>query len=186
MTNLVENAGVKLVENLLTSKNKPYLSVLLYLASGIVECVGWISVVAPFNREIIFLNSVVWKRNLSDSEFIVQFAFWVTLLYWVFCCIRKCWIYLCTNEPSEKIRAIYMHLYTIDDLIDLVASVTALLLAITFFLQVYNTGIGFISLKSSIVYTWTVYRSLAFIYIRFKNHNLKIIDNTIKKHPGLG
>ena len=185
MANIVEAIGTKLVEELLNLKDKPYLSAWMYLTSGIIGSIGCFSIISPFSRSVTFLDAIVWKRNLSDSEFVVQFAFWMTVLCVVYSWIRKFWVCACTNKPSKEIRVIYMRLYAIDDLIDLVTAVASLLLVVSFFLQVYNTGTGFISIKAGVVYMWVAYKFLAFIYARFANHNLKIIDDVIKKYPDL-
>ena len=185
MANIVEAIGTKLVEELIKLKDKPYLSALLYLTSGIIGSIGCISIISPFSCSVNFLDSIAWKRNLSDSEFVVQFAFWMTILYCAYYCIRRCWAHACTNKPSKEIRVIYTRLYAIDDLIDLVTAAASLLLVVSFFLQVYNTGTGFISERAGVVYIWIAYKSLAFIYARFANHNLKIIDGVIKKYPDL-
>ena len=185
MANIVEAIGTKLVEEFIKLKEKPYLSALLYLTSGMIGGIGCFSIVLPFSCSATFLDSIVWKRNLSDSEFVVQFAFWMTILYFSYYCIRKCWVHACTNKPSKEIRVIYTRLYAIDDLIDLVTSMASLLFVVSFFLQVYNTGTGFISKKAGVVYIWIAYKSLAFIYARFANHNLKIIDGVIETYPDL-
>ena len=162
-------------------KERRYLSATCYILSGIIGLLCCISTIAPFSCSSDFVDSIVWKVNLSNNALVVYLPFISALAYLTGLLIRYCVLHLINVE--DKTRKLFVHLLTVIDMIDMFASIVSLLFIVSVFLQMYNTGEIFSSVISWINYSWIAFNFVTLIYVRYANKNAKIIDNAIKKFP---
>ena len=185
MSDVFVDICAKIVDGVFKAKNKPHVSTLTYILSGAIGILSGVSLVAPFHCSTSFLDAIAWDENLTDKSIVVQLAFIASLTYIVYVLIRSCLARLYQGAPATKFRRIYTFLYTVDDVIDLASAATSLLFMISVFLQIYNTGLLFVSRKSIAIYTWIAIRTISFVARRFAYQNAKIINNIIEKYPDL-
>lgn len=185
MSEVLVDICAKIVDGVFKTQNKPHVSTLIYILSGAIGAISGVSLIAPFHCSTGFLDAIAWDENLTDKSIIVQLAFMALLTYIAYVLIRSCLIHLYQVTPATKLRRIYVFLYTVDDVIDLASAVASLLFMISAFLQIYNTGLLFVSLRSIAIYTWIAIRTIYFVVKRFAYRNMKIINDIIKKYPDL-
>jgi len=181
MVDTLGNVITTLVDHLLNSKHKPYISVLLYLISGIIGGICVVSNYAPFSCSSEFIDNIILKESLSDSQLVVQFAIWMIIIQLIHSVIQS--ILLNIFEATTDNQKWFTHLFTIGDLIDLLCSIASLLFMATVFIQMYHTGSIYLSGNAKVIYIWVAYKFLAFIYARYANKNVEIIKNSINKYP---
>lgn len=185
MPDIVGDVCSKLLDRFFEAKHKPYISILLYVFSGIMVGICIVTLVVPFRCSTEFLDDIVWIANLSNESVIVRLTFGASLAYIVYCLIRKILVRVHQEAPGKTLKRIYTFLYTVDDIIDLLAAICTSLFAVSVFLQMYKTGILFVSTKAISVYIWIAARVLAFVARGFAYHNSKIIEGVIKNYPDL-
>ena len=171
--------------SILESKNRPSLSNLLYFVGGIMEIIILISVVAPFQISSDFLDNINWSNNFSASNILVKVAVGGAIIYiiiHIICVlIKKRFTY--TN--NLKFKRAWICVQTIDDTIDLIASVTSFIFIATIFIQQYKTGEILVSKMAQIIYFLIAVRFLFLIIFRFYLKNRNIVEQIIKQYPDL-
>ncbi len=175
----------KVLKTFFGEQHNKNVSAVIYLTSGLVGILAVLSLVMPFSCSADFLDSIVLKRNLSDSEFTLKFAFYTIIMCMVSGSARWVVIRKFTYESNKKIRHVYTHAYALDDIVDLTTAVASLLFIISVFLQIYHTGMPFVSMKAGAVYIWVLYKFLRLLYVFFANSTLKIIDKVCKDYPDM-
>jgi len=170
-----------LFDHLLNSKHKPYISVLLYLISGIIGGICVVSNYTPFYCSSEFIDNVILMECLSDSQLIVQFPIWMIIIQIIHSVLQS--ILLNVFEVTTDNQKWFTRLFTIGDLIDLLCSIASLLFMASVFIQMYHTGSIYLSCNAKVIYIWVAYKFLAFMYARYANKNIEIIKNSIKKYP---
>lgn len=175
----------KILKIFFDDEHKRSISAVIYFTAGIIGVIAVLSLVMPFSCSADFLDGIVLKRNLSNSEFTLKFAFYMILVCMASGFVRRLVIYGFTNATNKIIRHVYTHAYAIDDVIDLITAVASLLLIISVFLQIYHTGTLFVSVEASVVYFWVLYKFVRLVYVFFANQTLKVIDKVCKEYPDL-
>ena len=175
----------KILKIFFDDEHKKSISAVIYFTAGIIGILAVLSLVMPFSCSADFLDGIVLKRDLSNSEFTLKFAF-----YSIFVCMasglaRSVVVYGFTNASNKTIRHVYTHVYAIDDVIDLTTAFASLLFIISAFLQIYHTGVPFVSVEASAVYIWILYKFVRLVYVFFANQTLKVIDKVCKEYPDL-
>ena len=181
MTDVAAKVIDKVADSFFKEKQTPYLSVGCYLLAGAIGVLCCISQVAPFSCSSEFIDSIVWKGDLAQTDFVVIFPIITIALYIVCLGIRK--RMLRKFEITKENYKPFVHLIAVEDMLDLLAGIASLLFMISVFLQMYHTGIVFVSNVTLITYAWTAYKFLAFFYCRFANKNVQIINNALTKYP---
>lgn len=185
MSDIFGDVCSKILDRFFEAKHKPYISILFYVLSGIIVGLCVVTLVVPFRCSTEFLDGIVWVANLSNESMIVRLTFGISLAYIIYCLVRRILVRLHQEAPGKKLKRIYTFLYTVDDIIDLLAAICALLFAVSVFLQMYKTGKLFVSTKAIGIYIWIAIRVLAFVARGFAYHNSKIIEGVIKNYPDL-
>ena len=162
-------------------KERRYLSATCYILSGMIGLLCCISTIAPFSCSSDFVDSIVWKANLSNKDFVVYLPLTAALAYLTGLLIRYCVLH--SIDVEDKTRKLFVHLFTVVDMIDMLAAIASLLFIVSVFLQMYNTGELFSSAIARINYSWIAFNFVTLIYVRYANKNAKIIDTAIKKFP---
>ena len=162
-------------------KERRYFSATCYILSGIIGVLCYISTIASFSCSSDFVDSIVWKVNLSNNDLVVYLPIIAASAYLLGLIIRYCVLRLINVE--DKTRKFFVHLLTVVDMIDLLAAIGSLLFIVSVFLQMYNTGEIFSSAIAKVNYLWIAFNFVTLIYVRYANKNAKIIDNAIKKYP---
>ena len=160
----------KILKIFFDDEHKKSISAVIYFTAGIIGVIAVLSLVMPFSCSADFLDGIVLKRNLSNSEFTLKFAFYMILVCMASGFVRRLVIYGFTNATNKIIRHVYTHAYAIDDVIDL---------------QIYHTGTLFVSVEASVVYFWVLYKFVRLVYVFFANQTLKVIDKVCKEYPDL-
>lgn len=171
---------------LLKCKNKPALSVLLYIFSGMIGLLSIISLISPFHINVGFLDNIVWKDNIANDDLLIKITFQIVVICFIFKILGRTIINFYQKKTNMEVRIIYVRVYTIEDILDLLCSIFCLLLMLSVFIQIYNTRILFISWKACFVYIWILSKVFDFWYRRFEVVNLKIIDNVLRKYSDMG
>ena len=161
-------------------KERRYVSATCYILSGMIGLLCCISTIAPFSCSSDFVDSIVWKVNLSNNNFVVYLPTVAASAYLLGLVIRHCVLRLI--EVEDKTRKFFVHLLTVVDIIDLFAAIGSLLFIVSVFLQMYNTGEVFASTIAIINYSWIAFNFATLIYVKYANKNAKIIDNAIKNY----
>lgn len=185
MSDIFGDVCSKILDRFFEAKHKPYISILFYILSGIIVGLCAVTLVVPFRCSTEFLDGIVWTANLSNESAIVRLAFGTSLAYIAYCLIRTILVRVYQEAPGKQLKRICTFLYTVDDIIDLLAAICTFLFAVSVFLQMYKTGIQFVSTKAIGVYIWIAVRVLAFVARGFAYHNSKIIEGVIKNYPDL-
>lgn len=185
MLDIVGDVCSKMLDGFFELKHKPYASILLYVFSGIIVGLCVVTLIVPFHCSTEFLDSIVWTADLKNENIIVQLTFWISLVYIAYRLVRGTIVGVYQEAPGKKLKRIYTFLYTIDDILDLIAAICSALFATSVFLQMYKTGILFVSTKAIGIYIWIAIRALEFVVCRFAYHNSKIISGVIKDYPNL-
>ena len=185
MSDIVGGVCSKMLDGFFEAKHKPYTSILLYVFSGIMVGLCVVTLVVPFRCSSEFLDGIVWTANLSNESIVVRLTFGISLTYIVYGLVRGFLVRVYQEASGKKLKKIYTFLYTVDDLLDLIAAICSVLFAASVFLQMYKTGILFVSAKAIGIYIWITIRALEFAVRRFAYHNSKIISGAIKDYPDL-
>ena len=181
MLNFLGNVISTLLESLINNKHKPHISVLVYFVSGIIGSICIVSNYAPFCCNSDFIDGIVLKENLSDLQFVVQFAILMITVQMIYIAIQNI---LLTNIMVTRVNCkLFALLFTFGDLIDLLCSIASLLFILTVFIQMYHTGSVYLSSKAIVIYLWIAYKFFTFICARYTNKNIEIINNALKKFP---
>ena len=175
----------KLVDKFIEWEHKPCVSNIIYFIGGILGLLSIFSLISSFSISVNFLDKIILKLSLNDSSYAVQIPFVLTIIYLVVYITRKIIICVFQNESNKKLRAIYATMYTIDDVVDFFCSAFSLLFMFSVFIQIYNTGVLFVSYKAVAIYVLITIKTVAMLVVHFKVRNLKIIDGVIKKYPDL-
>lgn len=181
MADIAAKVIEKVANRFFEEKHAPYFTICCYLLAGAIGVLCCISQIAPFSCSSDFIDSIVWKGDLKQTDFVVIFPIIAIALYIVCLGIRI--HVLRTYEITKKNYKPFVHLIAVEDMLDLLAGVASLFFMISVFLQMYHTGSIFLSDVAVITYAWTAYKFLAFFYVRFANKNVEIINNTLTKHP---
>lgn len=171
--------------NLLGKEKRPFISTLIYLLCGLLGIVSLISIISPFHFNCSLIDGVEWNETLTDSAKIVSLTFAILIAYLIVYILRKTVVYAFKNIKNSQLRVIYSIAYTIDDIMELVAAIFALVFMISVFIQMYKTQTFFQSGKAYFIYVIIGIKCLDFIFNHFRAHNLKVIDNVIKQYPDL-
>ena len=172
--------ATKMIEFLFKGKNRPHISVLIYVFSCAIGVLSATSLITPFHCNADFLDVINWEQNLSDDSTVIQLASGTTLAYIVYCVIRKLFLYFYRMESDARFIQIYTILYTIDDILDLIAAASSFLFIVSVFLQIYNTGILFTSNSATVVYTWIAIRASVFVIRKIAHRNEKLVRDALK------
>lgn len=175
----------KEIVDFLKQKDRPSISNLLYTLCGAIGILCLLSLIAPFNISLNFIEKIGWEWNLNDKSLFVTITHYILLSHVVVLILRYLAVHIFKNKPNCTIRKIYTFAYSIDDTIELISAVFSLLFVIAVFLQIYNTGVLFISKKSILVYIIVTIKTFLFIFNCFKARNLKIINKVLEKYPDL-
>lgn len=173
----------KTIIELLDRKDRPSVSTLIYLFCGFIEILCFISCISPVHFSWSLIDKVKWDSNLKSNDMIVKITFWILILYFMMYIIREITVRVFEGESNSKLRIIYANIYTIDDIVELFASIISLVFMIAVFVQMYKTQNLFVSNKSCMIYAVIAIKSGGFIVGCFRRHNLKVIDKVIKKFP---
>ena len=183
--------GEKII-SILERENRPSLSNLLYFIGGLIEIIITISKVAPFRISSDFLDKINWANNFSTSNMLVRIAFWSAIAYiliHILCMyIKKLIKHLDekinhTNHTVLKLQKAWITIQTIDDTIDLIASVTSFIFIIIVFIQQYKTGKVLFSNGVQIIYFLIAIRFVFLIVIRFYIKNCNIVNKVAEQYP---
>lgn len=167
----------KAVDKFINDKHGTSISVLCYLLAGAIGIICGVSFVAPFYCRSEFLDSIIWRGNLENTDFVVIFSLVSIILYLICIGIRR-FVLRIVDVTMENYKLI-VHLITIEDMFDLLAGVASLLFLFSVFLQMYHTGNLFVSDLAVFIYLWTAYKFLAFFYDRFASKNMQNVNNLI-------
>ncbi len=183
MLDIVGDVCSKMLDGFFEVKHKPYVSILLYVFSGIMVGLCVVTLIVPFHCSAEFLDGIIWTTNLNNESIVVRLTFWISLAYIVYRLVREAIVSVYREAPRKKLKRIYIILHTIDDILDLIAAICSVLFATSVFLQMYKTGILFVSTNAIGIYIWITIRALEFVVRRFAYHNSKIISRVIKDYP---
>ena len=164
----------------LESKSSPSLSTLMYLISGFLLLICFITKITSFRMRISLVDNIEWKRNINNDDKIVEITFFIVLGYILFYIVRKKLVYIYQEETEIKLRSIYANIYTLDDIFDLICSLFVLVFMLSVFIQMYNTEIMFITFKACVIYVVVTFKVFLFILCRFKVRNIEVIDKALK------
>jgi len=179
MSEIVSKAMDKIIDEFFNEKQ--YASVTCYLFSGILGVLCIVSQIAPFVCSNSFLDGVILKGNLSDSDLVVSFPVVMILVYSLSILARHKLLRL--FEVTKKSRKPFVHLLTLVDMCDLFASLGSLLFMISTFIQMYKTGYILMTKTAFFIYGWISINFIALIYARYARINSRIIDNSLNRYP---
>lgn len=171
--------------SILERENRPSVSNLLYFIGGLMEIIILISMVSPFQIGSEFLDKINWTNSFSDSNKLAKVAFWGVIIYiiiHVLCILAKD---LFTYAKNSIFKQVWVYTQTVDDTIDLIASITSFIFIATVFIQQYKTGEILIGKEIQFVYFIIAFRFLNLIIYHFYHKNRNIVEGTIQKHPDL-
>lgn len=163
----------------LESKSRPSLSNLMYLISGSLLLICFVTKITSFRIGVSFIDNIEWKGNLNSDDKLVQITFLVVLGYILFHIVREKLVHIYQEETELKLRNIYVNIYTVGDILDLICSLIVLVFMLSVFIQMYNTEIMFISFKACSIYVVVIFKVFSFISFRFKVRNMEVIDKAL-------
>lgn len=160
-------------------EKRPSLSNIIYLLCGFIGMLCVFSLISPFHFSTAMLDEVSWTANLSNSDLIVQMSIGTLVLSFLVYIVKEVGVRIFQEKTDNKLRLIYATIYTIHDLVDLVGSIVLLFFITAVFIQVYKTRIMYVSFGACCIYVVIGFRTLKFLWYRFRAHNLKIIDRAL-------
>lgn len=175
----------KEIIDFLKQKDRPSISNLLYTLCGAIGILCILSLIAPFNISLNFIEKIAWEWNLNDKSLFVAITYYIVLTHVIVLILRYLAVHIFKNKPNGTIRKIYTFAYSIDDTIELISAVFSLFFVMAVFLQIYNEGGLFISKRSIFIYIVVTIKTFLFVFNCFKAHNLKIINKVLEKYPDL-
>lgn len=171
---------------LLKHKNRPALSILLYLFSGMLALLSGISLISPFHINVGFLDNIAWKGSIGNDDLSIMITFEIIVIYFVFKIFKIAIIRYYQEKANSELRMIYARVYTIEDILDLLCAILCLFFMLSVFIQIYYAKILFISYKACLVYVLILSKDLNFCYRHFHVKNLRIIDNALSEYNDMG
>lgn len=166
-------------------KDRCYVSTLAYIFCGILSFFSVASLILPFTINISFIDNIVWKTDLTNNSSLVNVALMFAIISTLSSIVRYCVIRKTDSLNNERYSNITAIFHTIEDIVDLFASLFSLLFMIAVFLQIYNSQLFFLSPKTYVIYPFIAYRVLDYLWDLFKTRNLTIIKKALEKYKEL-
>lgn len=174
------DAVLSFFEKWMDRKNRPYISVINYVVSGVLLVFTAFSLISPFKCSIKFLDNIDWTRDLSNDDPIIQVVFALSILYVIIYVIKRMLLWALSTTSTNVYNYTYAVLETLCDIVDLCCSFAHLALCLSVFLQMYNSNTFFFSHKAVFLYLWVGAKSIDFVWRRFYIRNATIINSVSK------
>ena len=166
-------------------KDRSYVSTLAYIFCGVLSFLAVASLISPFTINVSFIDDIVWKTDLTNNSPLVNVVLVLAITSTLSSIVRYCVIRKTDSLNNARYSNITAIFHTIEDIVDLFASLFSLLFMIAVFLQVYNRHFFFVSPKTYVIYPFIAYRVLDYLWYLFKTRNLNIIKKALEKYKEL-
>lgn len=169
---------LKEIFDIVEKKERPTLSKLIYLLTGMIMLTGIFLKIAPFKLSIPFLENLV--NHIKDNSAIVIILFWVWIIYIGSLVLRKVIIRCSSNVSDDDFGKTCIILYSICGVLDFITSVLSFAFIIFIAVQIYKTNIVLLTGKVIFIYVMIMLQCFDFIVFRIYNKNKKIVWNSLK------
>ena len=181
---MIKEMGKELID-WFKRKDRCYVSTLAYIFCGILSFFAVASLISPFSINVSFIDDITWKTNLTNNSPLVNVVLVLAITSTLSSIVRYCVIRKTDSLNNARYSNITAIFHTIEDIVDLFASLFSLLFMIAVFLQVYNRHLFFLSPKTYVIYPFIAYRVLDYLWYLFKTRNLNIIKKALEKYKEL-
>lgn len=170
---------------LLKEKDRAFIATLIYIVCAVLSLLSFVAIILPFSVNISFMDNVTWKNSLEAGRLLLHITFAVCLINTVVCIVRWAIIKNLYNSSNQSFRRICGALYTIEDIVELISSLFALMFVLSVFVQIHKTLPPFLSAESVVIYLFVGWKFLSYLWNVFKSRNLKIIDEVLQRYKDL-
>jgi len=168
------------IVELLEKKDRPYLSSIIYFICGIIMIIVSFIQVLPVKINIDYFNNIDFEAKLDDNSYIVILTLVLWILYVIMFVIRRVAIHFSNKLSDEIFNNRCVILYSVEDTIDLITSITSLVFILTASLQFYKTEQLYVTALAVILYSFIGLKFLSFVLHKIYYHNKKIINDILK------
>ena len=140
------------IVELLEKKDRPYLSSIIYFICGIIMIIVSFIQVLPIKINIDYFNKIDFEAKLDDNSYIVILTLVLLILYVIMFVIRRVAIHFSNKLSDEIFNNRCVILYSVEDTIDLITSITSLVVSENDAPRLRNTSLNIgstLSTKSS-------------------------------------
>lgn len=171
---------LKEIFDIVEKKERPTLSKLIYLLTGMIMLTEIFLKIAPFKISIPFLENLVLVNHIEGNSPAVIILFWVWVIYISSLVLRKVILRCYSNVSDDEFGKICIIVYSICDVLDFIASVLSFAFIIFIAVQIYKTNIVLLTGKVIFIYVMIMFQFFDFIIFRIYHKNKKIVWNSLK------
>lgn len=163
--------------DILNDKNRPFLSNIFYVISGIVLFIGFMFFILPIEFNIALLNNMKIDQNITNSEPIIVITTVITILYIVVFILRKIYI-CCSNKLNDStFYKILLLVHAVEDIMDFLASVFSTVFMGCTTLSIYQDHKYFTTFNAYFLYLFVILKIIIFVIYRIYYKNNAIFNN---------
>ena len=183
MIETMEKEIIKEILRLL--KDKVYITTLIYIICAVLSLLSLVAIILPFSVNMSFMDNVTWKNSLGAGQLLLHITFALCLINTVVCITRRAIMINLYNLSNQSFRRICGVLYTIEDMVELISSLFALMFVLSVFLQIHKTQPPYLSAESVVIYIFVGWKFSNYLWNVFRSRNLEIIDKALQRHKEL-
>lgn len=163
--------------SILEKKDRPFLSNIFYIISGIIMFVVFSLYVLPIKFNIPLLNNIDIKHKLTKDEPIIVITFFMIFAYLIVYVYRTVLLYFSKNMSDTKYKIVFSILYTIEDTLDLAVSIFSVIVMLCIIVQFYKTNQFFTAKIAYFLYAFFSLKVFIFIIYKIYAINNKIVND---------
>lgn len=168
--------------SLLEKKDRPFLSNIFYIISGIIMFAVLLLYILPFKFNVPLLNSIDIKLKLTNDELIVKITTIIVIVYIAIYVLRKILLRFSGKMDNNTFKNVFSNLYTIEDTLDFVASVFSVVFMFCVMVQFYKTSQFFTTKNAYFLYIFFGFKVSVFIIYKIYARNNSIINDVLKEY----